>query len=124
MDKFKNKVICIDFDGTIIEWDYPHIRKAKKGVKEALEKLKSLGFEIHILSCRTDKSVHPNLIDRLEHIQAMKKFLDENNIPYDQVLNENKPPAFAYIDDRGIGYRDNWENVIKEVEMFLEKDLK
>ena len=109
-------VAVIDFDGTICECSYPGMGSPKKGVKEALQKIKDLGYEIHILSCRTNVDLKKYPIDRQEEVRAMEKYLNEHKIPYDQVLNKDKPVAHIYIDDRAIGFRDNWEEVLKEVE--------
>ena len=52
------KICCIDFDGTITDSAYPEMGTPKKGTKEALQKIKDLGYEIHILSCRTSMNLH------------------------------------------------------------------
>ena len=108
-------VICVDFDHTMNNASYPDIEKPIKGAKEALQEIKNLGFDIHICSCRTNHEVSASIIERLEQIKKMKKFLDDNKIPYDKILNNDKPVAYAYIDDRGIGFRDNWKETIKEL---------
>ncbi len=110
-----NKICCIDFDGTICEWAYPNMGEPTKGVKEALEKMKEMDYEIHILSCRTNIEVHKYPIDRQEQVREMERYLHKHKIPFDRVLNENKPVADWYIDDRAIGFRGNWEDVIKEI---------
>ena len=90
--------------------------KLQYGVKEALQKIKEMGFEIHIFSCRTNHEVTKYPIDRMHQVRLMEEFLDKHEIPYDKVLNENKPLARIYIDDRAIGFREDWEKVIKEME--------
>ena len=45
----------------------------------------------------------------------METYLKKYEIPYDQVLNKDKPIANFYIDDRGIGFRDDWEKVLEEM---------
>lgn len=109
------KICCIDFDGTCCDMKYPEIGDPKPGVKEALTKIREMGFEIHIFSCRTNPEVTKYLIDRIQQVRLMEEFLDKYEIPYDKVLNENKPLARVYIDDRAIGYRGDWEKVIKEM---------
>jgi len=109
------KVIVIDFDGTICDFKYPKMGEPKKGVREALFKLKELGYTIQILSCRTSPDLKKHPIERLEQVRDMERYLKENNIPYDEVLNKDKPLAVWYIDDRAIGFRDNWDEVIGEI---------
>ena len=110
------KVALIDFDGTICDFAYPEMGDPKEGVKEALQKIRDMGYEIQILSCRTNRELHKYPIDRQQQVREMERYLDEHEIPYDQVLNEYKPLAHVYIDDRGIGFRNNWDEVIKELE--------
>lgn len=111
-----SKVIICDFDDTICEWAYPDMGEPKEGVKDALQKIKDMGYEIHILSCRTSHEIKKYPIDRQEQVRAMERYLDEHEIPYDEVLNKDKPLAHWYIDDRAIGFRNNWEDVVKEIE--------
>ena len=113
--KLMNKICVIDFDGTISEFAYPDMGKPKEGVKEALQAIKDMGYEIHILSCRTNVEIHKFPIDRQEEVRHMKEYLEEHEIPYDEVLNKDKPLATWYIDDRGIGFRDNWKDIVEEI---------
>jgi ADP-ribose pyrophosphatase YjhB (NUDIX family)/2'-5' RNA ligase len=111
------KIICVDFDNCIVT-ELPKFDKDKVGhlfpkVKESLEKLKSLGFQIIIFTVR-------------DHTEPVKQLLDENEIPYDKI-NERiaefsqspKPYADYYIDDRGLRFQGDWDATIK----FVEQDL-
>lgn len=114
-----SKICIVDFDDTVCnpsDNPWPSIGPPKKGVQEALQKIKNMGYEVHILSCRTSPEVFKHSIDRQEQVKEMEAYLKEHNISYDKVLNKDKPVAHVYIDDRGIGFRDNWEDVIEEVE--------
>ncbi len=113
-----SNVCVIDFDGTIVDFAFPSVGEPKEGVREALQKIKDMGYEIHILSYRTSPDVFKYPIDRQEQVREMEKYLDDHDIPYDVVLNKDKPLAHFYIDDRGIGFRDNWEKVIEEMERY------
>lgn len=104
------KTISVDFDGTIVEHAFPEIGDLKPGVKDALTRL-SQTYEIVISSCRASAlfaGAH-----RVDYVQRMKEFLDENQIPYDRIDmgNEGKIVAVAYIDDRGIEFKDNWHDI-------------
>jgi hypothetical protein len=85
------------------------------GVKEGLEEMKRMGWEINILSCRTSPEVYKHPIDRQDQVRQMEEYMRENNLPFDRVLNLHKPLADAYIDDVGIGFRGDWKQVIKEL---------
>jgi len=111
-----SKIIICDFDGTIVDFNFPSIGEPKEGVKEAFQKLKDMGCKIHILSSRTSTEVFKYPIDRQEQVRKMEQYLDEHEIPYDKVLNLDKPPAHVYIDDRAIGYRGDWNKVLEELE--------
>ena len=110
-----SNVLCIDLDGTICEFKYPGMGKLNSGVKEAFKEMKEMGFDIWIYTSRTALELNPHPIDRKVEVENIENFLKENDIPYDRVLNVDKPIAFAYIDDKGIGYRGDWKEVIKEL---------
>ena len=111
-----SKVVICDFDGTICEFAYPDMGPPKEGAKDALQKIKDMGYEIHIASCRTSHEVNKYPIDRKEQVRLMEEYLKEHSIPYDLVLNNDKALGTWYIDDRGVGFRDNWGDVVKEIE--------
>ena len=101
--------VAIDFDGVItdrgvsIEGEFG---KITDGTRKALSKLKELGVKIIIFTAREDKN-------------NVEKFLNENNIPYDEI-NENvdidnlseKVVADVYVDDRAFRFEGNWNRVI------------
>ena len=109
-----SKIANIDLDNTIAEWAWPDIGEPKKGVKEALKKLKDMGYYIRIYSCRTSEEVFKYPIDRQEQVRKMGNFLDEHKIPYDEVLNVNKPIGI-FIDDSAFRFEDNWEKIVEEI---------
>ena len=113
-----SKIVNLDFDGTIADFKFPSIGEPKKGVKESLQKIKDLGYYIRIFSCRTSHEVFKYPIDRQEQVRLMEKYLDKNEIPYDEVLNLNKPLGI-FIDDSAIGYRGDWEKTLKEFEEMI-----
>lgn len=113
-----DKVVLVDFDGTICDFAYPEMGYPKRGVREALQKIKDMGYKIHILSCRTNTELHKYPSDRIQQVRMMEAYLKEHEIPYDKVLNKDKPLAHFYIDDRAIGFRDDWERVIEEMKNY------
>lgn len=109
MSKPYRKTISVDFDGTIVDHEFPSIGKLKPGVKEALTKLIE-DYDIVISSCR---SSHMFGGSGNMHFQKMCEFLAENEIPYTRVDagNEGKVVASAYVDDRAIEFKDNWNEI-------------
>jgi hypothetical protein len=112
-----DKILNVDFDGTIVNFEYPAMGDIKNGAKEALQKMSLDGYYIRIFSCRTSEEVHKYPIDRQEQKRKIEQYLDEKEIPYDEVLNINKPLGI-FIDDSAIGFRDDWDKVLKELEGF------
>ena len=104
--------ICVDFDGTIYDWGNGTLID---GAKEGLKKLKGNGIEINIFSCRTSHEFRSYPIDRKQEIIFMESFLNENDVPFDRILDVDKPVADLYLDDRGIGVNNNWEEVVDNI---------
>lgn len=94
-----NRIIAVDFDGTIVDHMYPLIGTIKEDVVSKMRVEKKRGTTIIIWTCRDGK-----------YIDKMVEFLKDNQIPYDYV-NENVPwvnfssrkiLADEYWDDRAV----------------------
>jgi hydroxymethylpyrimidine pyrophosphatase-like HAD family hydrolase len=105
-------IIAIDFDGTIVEHDYPRIGKIRENARVSINMLKALGNTVIIWTCRYKKRDLYNMIS----------WLQENNISYDYVncnhpgidfYPEPKIYADIYIDDRQVGGLPSWEQIYK-----------
>lgn len=125
----RNGVVIIDFDGTLCKHCFPFVGDPEPGVREALKMIRELGFIIRIHSCRTatywnkeeyrSVSLSPNKEPREKHIQLIQEFMEENDLPYDEIILDetmDKPVAEFYIDDRAIGYNGDWTQTINELE--------
>jgi len=111
-----DKVVILDFDGTIVDFKYPDIGDLKPGAKEVIQQLKDMGYIIKIFSCRTSTELNPELYKRVKHKMGMIEFLDKHEIPYDEIITDsNKPIATFYIDDRAIEYNNDWNEVIDKI---------
>jgi phosphoglycolate phosphatase-like HAD superfamily hydrolase len=113
----ETKTIIVDFDGTIAEYhgwiNGGEIGKPTNGVREALRKLKDNGYKIIIQTTRTNISFR-NEKDAVLEFDRVSKWLKVNKIPYDEIcLEKGKPIAMFYIDDRGIRFNGNWEEITK-----------
>lgn len=96
--KHEKKTIVFDFDGVIHSytsgWKGIDIipDKPTDGISEVIRNIRNKGFEVVIVStrCVEDKGIN-----------AIKRFLSDNNIEVDGIM-ANKPPALVYVDDRAI----------------------
>src|SRR5260370_30416046 len=115
------KLVCVDFDGTIVDFKFPSIGAPKPGVREALTRFRELGYWIVISSCRNARrfpeifqvgNEDQPVVERKSY-KDMVKFLDDNQIPYDEIDDGSlgKPLAAFYIDDKGIEFRNNWPEI-------------
>lgn len=124
------KTICVDFDQTICDSNYPALGPPKSGVREAMQVLRDLGYRLIISSCRScgwnwdcyypDTEVVP-ATERTVHI-TMKAWLDEHGIPYD-ILDDGtkgKVSASLYVDDKGFRFENDWPAVVEFVRSVLE----
>ena len=104
-------VIAVDFDGTIVEHEFPKIGPLKPNAKEVLQELHK-HHHIIIWTCRKG-----------EYLQEALEFLKENNIPFDKAnrnidgidFTSNKVYADVYIDDRGLGCEINWSKIRQSI---------
>ena len=104
----KNKILCIDFDGTITKTD-EYIKEAElqDHAVEVLIHLKNNGYKIIIWSCRANPQIN-NYHIRLQH---MKDTLYKYKIPYDEIAIGPKPLADYYIDDKAIQFT-SWIDIL------------
>jgi len=101
------QTLAVDFDDTIAhENEDRSIGEPEDGVKEALTKLKEDGYVIEIYSARANDD---------KGADEIKQWLDAHEIPYDSILNIEKPIATHYIDNRAIKYT-NWKDVVNEIQ--------
>lgn len=104
--------VVIDFDGTICEFAFPDVGPPMPGVKEALEEIKAMGLRIIIHSARTSSEWGR---DQAPHVRKIEDFMAAHELPYDEIWEGDKPIAIAYIDDRAIEYRGNWNKAVERV---------
>lgn len=108
------EVICVDFDGTLVEHRFPEIGRPKDAVIEWVKQHQKLGTKLILWTCREDHPSRAYLAEAVTYCQEML------GITFDAV-NENieknrnlcfatrKPLADVYLDDRAINveYLDN-----------------
>jgi hydroxymethylpyrimidine pyrophosphatase-like HAD family hydrolase len=111
-------IFGIDFDGTIVEANYPNIGALKPNAKKIINQLFDEGHEIIINTCRAG----------IYEGEAYK-FLEENGIQY-TFVNSNLPrlieefrqdcrkiSADLYIDDKQLGgIPDDWDEIYELIQ--------
>ena len=108
------RIIAIDFDGTIVEQSYPEMGKLKENAKRVINRLFDEGNTIIIWTVRSHSD---------NALKSMKNLLDHEGIKYHKI-NENadsflrtdySPKVYAdiYIDDRQIGGLPTWNEIDK-----------
>lgn len=108
------KTVVFDFDGVIHSYtsgwqgesvipDLP-----VSGIKEAISEIRKAGYEVVVVStrCATNNG-----------IEAVNKYLLENEIVVDRVCKE-KPPAIVYIDDRAICFDGDAKTLLDKINGF------
>lgn len=99
--------ICLDFDGVFNEYkgyDGDNIGRPREGIKEFLE---TLSQDYTIIVCSVRK------------FPAIIKWLEEHNLrKYVASVTSFKPPAIAYLDDRGICFDGDFVKALEDIKGF------
>ena len=107
--------IAVDFDGTIVEHEYPRIGKPIEGAIPALIKLQEAGHELILWTYRHG-----------EHLQDAINYCETNGIKL-YAANNSEPneewrlgrsrliEADVFIDDRNIGGLLPWDEIEKQI---------
>lgn len=99
-------VICLDFDGTVVDHCFPGMGAPVPGAIECLKRFRKAGAKIILFTMRSDGGQFGNVLT------AAVDYLEKNGITLYGV-NENpdqpdwssspKPYAHLYIDDAAVG---------------------
>lgn len=105
------KTVAIDLDGVIAKYDgfvsKEHFGEPIKGVDDFLTRLRSK-YKVVIFSSRTNGQVNRQSPEELK--QLVVNYLDKWNLAYDDVyVGQGKPLAIAYIDDRAVSCRPQYD---------------
>jgi hydroxymethylpyrimidine pyrophosphatase-like HAD family hydrolase len=111
MIDFANIKIAIDFDGTIVEHQYPEIGKEKLFAFQTLKELEKRGARLILWTFRTGKELE----DAVEYCRknGIEFYAVNKNYP-EEVQDESvsrKIDADIYIDDKNVGGFPGWSEV-------------
>lgn len=114
-------LISVDFDGTIVEHEYPRIGTPLPGSFETMRALIEAGHTLILNTCREDNGY---LIEH-QYLSDAVKFCEENGVVFsshnqnrqeDDFRQQNKMKhrkvyAELYIDDKNLGGFPGWDVV-------------
>jgi hypothetical protein len=110
--------IAIDFDGTIVENNYPSIGKEKLFAFETLKELQKQGNHLILWTFRTGRELQ-EAIDFCKE-KGLDFYAVNKNYP-EEVLDEHVPrklDADLFIDDRNFGGFPGWQEIWKALNQF------
>lgn len=103
--------VAVDFDGTIVENDYPRIGKPMLFAFETLKAMHEKGFRLILWTVRTGKELN----DAVEFCRqnGVEFYAVNRNYPEEEIDGEvsRKIEADIFIDDRNIGGFPGWSGV-------------
>ena len=108
------KTVVFDFDGVIHSYESGWKGETVipdppvPGIKEAIDNIRSAGYEVVVVSTRCSSEEAP---------MAIGKYLSRHDICVDDVRKET-PPAIVYIDDRAICFDGKPENLLEKIQKF------
>ena len=95
-----NLIIAVDFDGTVVEHDFPRIGRPVPYAQTVLNRLQWEGCKIILWTCRSEKYLD-DAVKYMEEIGIKLYGVNENP---DSTWNTSpKINADIYIDDKGFG---------------------
>lgn len=116
----RQKIACIDFDGTVVDSDFPKILKAKKNAFKILRKMKDNDWILILWTCREDEGYNIEKQYLTQAVDYCKKngisFDGINRLPLeydfrDEVSLRRKPYCTVFIDDRNLLGFPGWDKV-------------
>jgi hypothetical protein len=111
-----NKVVLVDFDGTLYPFgflfDYPD---PLPGAVEAMQYLSKKGYRIVIFTSRLSRRWLDTVGQTTaQHRQYIESICARDGINVSEITCE-KIPAEAYIDDKAIQFKNNWDEIMESI---------
>jgi hypothetical protein len=111
MIDFTNIKIAVDFDGTIVEHDFPAIGKEKLFAFQTLKELNKMGVRLILWTFRSGKKLE----EAVEYCRknGVEFYAVNKNYPeevFDETISR-KIDADIYIDDKNLGGFPGWSGV-------------
>ncbi|MEE4115268.1 MAG: hydrolase [Marinilabiliaceae bacterium] len=118
MEHLRNLKIAVDFDGTIVEHQYPKIGKDMLFAFETLKELQKHGALLILWTFRAGQE----LDDAVEYCakKGIEFYAVNKNYPeeiYDDTLSR-KINADVFIDDKNVGGFPGWSSIWQELSLY------
>lgn len=123
MSLLRNPTICVDFDGVIATdngWQGVGVfGQPMSGTRAALKYLESLGWFIIVHTCRGEEGL-------------IEEYLEKHGIPFHAInknpyqpdgMNNGKPMADAYLDDRAVFFDGDWADMMPKILRLGEREI-
>ncbi len=123
-NEFINIRVAIDFDGTIVEHEYPEIGEEKLFAFETLREMQKRGFRLILWTYRTGKELEEALEfcrERGVEFYAVNKSYPEE--VFDEMVSR-KIDVDLFIDDKNIGGFPGWSQIWQMLNTDLQEDQK
>lgn len=122
MEHLQNLKIAIDFDGTIVEHEYPDIGKDKLFAFETMRELQKHGALLILWTFRAGKE----LDEAVEYCRkkGIEFYAVNKNYPEEKFDNSisRKINADVYIDDKNIGGFPGWSSIWQQLSLYDEME--
>ena len=129
LDTDVQKTVAVDLDGCLAfydKWRGPdHIGPPITSMVLVCHWLHGRGYHIVINTCRLNKTNNKEYcVDTEKSLSTIRKWLNDHDMPFIAIsLDDGKPFAHVYVDDRGVHFNDNLssETVFNRILAILEK---
>lgn len=118
------KHIALDYDGVCVTGPYPEHGRNMPGAAAAIKRLMQ-DYDITIFSSRIapfDLNMEPRTgVEVAMEVRAIDRKLKSMGLPQMPIWQHSwKVGADAYLDDRAVGFRGDWNQAERELRALLE----
>lgn len=107
-------IIAVDFDGTIVEHQYPAIGREKPFAIDTLKKLAKERHRLILWTVREGKLLQ-EAVDFCKE-RGLEFYAINRNYPEEKYSKERKLKAELWIDDRNLGGLPDWGTIYRMIQ--------